>query len=100
MCIDGRFQINLCSAGIANRQASIRIPLQVAEDQCGYLEDRRPASNCDPYDVTDIIVRTVCLREKDPSTHQSNDLKKSFEMIKLMNIYLWIDGILKTTLLL
>ncbi|CAF4388883.1 unnamed protein product, partial [Rotaria socialis] len=38
---------------------------QVGEDKCGYLEDRRPASNCDPYAVTDIIVRTVCLNEKD-----------------------------------
>jgi glutamine synthetase len=37
----------------------------VGEDKCGYLEDRRPASNCDPYAVTDIIVRTVCLGEKD-----------------------------------
>ena len=33
--------------------ASIRIPRQVADDQCGYLEDRRPGSNCDPYEVTE-----------------------------------------------
>ncbi|CAM4887502.1 unnamed protein product [Rotaria socialis] len=57
--------INQFNAGIANRGASIRIPRQVGEDKCGYLEDRRPASNCDPYAVTDIIVRTVCLNEKD-----------------------------------
>jgi len=30
------------------------------------LEDRRPASNGEPYAVTYIIVRTVCLGEKDP----------------------------------
>jgi glutamine synthetase len=58
--------INQFNAGIANRGASIRIPRQVGEEKCGYLEDRRPASNCDPYAVTDIIVRTVCLGEKDP----------------------------------
>jgi len=51
------------SAGVANRGSSIRIPRQVAEDKCGYLEDRRPASNCDPYSVSEAIVRTVCLNE-------------------------------------
>lgn len=49
------------SAGIANRGASIRIPRQVGEDGCGYLEDRRPSSNCDPYSVTEVIVRTTVL---------------------------------------
>ncbi|CAK9291796.1 unnamed protein product [Gordionus sp. m RMFG-2023] len=49
------------SAGIANRGCSIRIPRQVGEDRCGYLEDRRPASNCDPYLVTEAIVKTVIL---------------------------------------
>ncbi|XP_059139917.1 glutamine synthetase-like [Physella acuta] len=49
------------SAGVANRGASIRIPRQVAEDKKGYLEDRRPASNCDPYRVTEMIVRTTLL---------------------------------------
>lgn len=49
------------SAGVANRGASIRIPRQVAEEGCGYLEDRRPSSNCDPYAVTEVIVRTTVL---------------------------------------
>ncbi|XP_076345921.1 glutamine synthetase-like [Tachypleus tridentatus] len=49
------------SAGVANRGASIRIPRQVAEERKGYLEDRRPSSNCDPYSVAEVIVRTVCL---------------------------------------
>ncbi|KHJ43742.1 glutamine synthetase, beta-grasp domain protein [Trichuris suis] len=51
------------SAGIAHRGASVRIPRQVAENRCGYLEDRRPASNSDPYQVTEALVRTVCLDE-------------------------------------
>lgn len=29
----------------------------------GYFEDRRPSSNCDPYTVTDVMVRTTCLDE-------------------------------------
>nr|BAN20347.1 glutamine synthetase 2 [Riptortus pedestris] len=51
------------SAGVANRGASVRIPRACAEEKKGYLEDRRPASNCDPYRVTEAIVRTVCLDE-------------------------------------
>ncbi|CAF1351676.1 unnamed protein product [Adineta ricciae] len=57
--------INICTTGIANRYVSVRVPRQVAEDKCGYLEDRRPASNCDPYDVTDALVRTLCLCNKE-----------------------------------
>lgn len=49
------------SAGVANRAASIRIPRHVGAQGYGYLEDRRPASNIDPYRVTSIIVSTVCL---------------------------------------
>ena len=51
------------SAGVANRGASIRIPREVAEKKEGYLEDRRPSSNCDPYMVTEVMVRTCCLDE-------------------------------------
>ncbi|XP_016346784.1 glutamine synthetase-like [Sinocyclocheilus anshuiensis] len=39
--------INDFSAGVANRGASIRIPYRVAQNKCGYFEDRRPAANCD-----------------------------------------------------
>jgi len=51
------------SAGVANRGASIRIPRDCAEKGEGYLEDRRPSSNCDPYAVTEVIVRTTVLSE-------------------------------------
>ncbi|KAL8174825.1 UNVERIFIED_CONTAM: hypothetical protein K2H54_054333 [Gekko kuhli] len=51
------------SAGVANRGASIRIPRQVGQDGFGYFEDRRPAANCDPYAVTEAIVRTTLLNE-------------------------------------
>jgi len=51
------------SAGVANRGASIRIPRGCAEEKKGYLEDRRPSSNCDPYQVSETIVRTCCLNE-------------------------------------
>jgi len=51
------------SAGVANRGCSIRIPRGVAADKKGYLEDRRPSSNADPYSVSEILVRTMCLQE-------------------------------------
>ena len=35
--------------------------IQVGEEGKGYLEDRRPSSNCDPYRVTEAIVRTTIL---------------------------------------
>lgn len=50
--------ISQFSSGVANRGASIRIPRHVAAEGKGYLEDRRPASNMDPYRVTEIIVNS------------------------------------------
>lgn len=49
------------SYGVADRGASIRIPRTTEADKKGYLEDRRPASNIDPYIVTAKIVQTTCL---------------------------------------
>lgn len=48
------------SYGVSNRGASVRIPWQVAQDGKGYIEDRRPNANMDPYTVTALIVETVC----------------------------------------
>lgn len=47
--------------GRADRGASIRIGNDVYKSGCGYFEDRRPASNADPYLVTSIIFKTTCL---------------------------------------
>ncbi|MDY7085389.1 MAG: glutamine synthetase [Actinomycetota bacterium] len=48
------------SYGVSDRGASVRIPWQVERDGKGYIEDRRPNANCDPYVVTRLIVNTVC----------------------------------------
>ena len=48
------------SYGVSNRGASVRIPWQVEVDKKGYIEDRRPNANCDPYLVTSKIVDTCC----------------------------------------
>ena len=49
------------SSGVANRGCSIRIPRHVAAQGYGYIEDRRPASNIDPYRVTGLIVETTLI---------------------------------------
>lgn len=53
--------IDKFSAGLANRGASVRIPRQAKLEDMGYFEDRRPASNIDPYLVTGKIVQTTLL---------------------------------------
>merc|ERR1711972_116551 len=45
--------------GVADRGASIRIPRDAEKAGKGYMEDRRPAANCDPYRVTARIIKTT-----------------------------------------
>ena len=48
------------SYGISDRGASIRIPIITVEKGWkGWLEDRRPASNGDPYKIAGKIIKTV-----------------------------------------
>lgn len=45
--------------GALDRGASVRVPPQTANKGYGYIEDRRPAANADPYEVCARILRTV-----------------------------------------
>lgn len=47
------------SYGLSDRGASVRIPWQVEVDRKGYIEDRRPCANIDPYVVTRLIMESV-----------------------------------------
>ncbi len=52
--------IDKFSYGVSDRGASIRIPIGTVEDGWkGRLEDRRPASNGDPYKIASVIVSTT-----------------------------------------
>ncbi len=52
--------IDKFSYGVSDRGASIRIPIAAVQNGwSGYLEDRRPASNADPYKVAAAIIKTV-----------------------------------------
>jgi len=46
--------------GVSDRGASIRIPMATANSGKGYLEDRRPAANMDPYLVCAALIETTC----------------------------------------
>jgi glutamine synthetase len=50
-------------AGVGNRGASVRIPTPVANKGYGYLEDRRPGANANPYEVASILVETICFEK-------------------------------------
>ncbi|KAL1825033.1 hypothetical protein DCAR_0313144 [Daucus carota subsp. sativus] len=49
------------SWGVANRGASVRVGRDTEKEGKGYFEDRRPASNMDPYVVTSMIAETTLL---------------------------------------
>jgi glutamine synthetase len=47
-------------AGVGHRGASVRIPRPVATLGYGYIEDRRPGANANPYEVAAKLVETIC----------------------------------------
>lgn len=52
--------ISTFSSGVSDRGCSIRIPRNVANQGYGYIEDRRPGANANPYEVAAILVETIC----------------------------------------
>ena len=52
--------IGTFSYGVSDRGSSIRIPVGTVQDGWkGYLEDRRPASNADPYRIAARLIATI-----------------------------------------
>ena len=47
--------MNTFSYGVADRTTSVRVPTETDKNKSGYLEDRRPSSNMDPYVVTSLL---------------------------------------------
>jgi glutamine synthetase len=45
--------------GVSDRGASVRIPMQTDLDGKGYLEDRRPCANIDPYVVARLLAEVA-----------------------------------------
>jgi glutamine synthetase len=72
--------------GIGNRAASVRIPTSTAADKKGYIEDRRPASDMDPYVVTALITDTTLSEES-----IIDDLYKHYKQWKEWSLKIDID---------
>lgn len=67
MRLTGRFEtqsINKFSWGVSDRGASIRVPQSTFENWKGYIEDRRPASNANPYKIVNEIIETLKMTDE------------------------------------
>jgi glutamine synthetase len=65
--LTGKFEtqsIYKFSWGVSDRGASIRVPQDTANEWKGYIEDRRPGSNADPYKIIQEIVKSLNLTEQ------------------------------------
>ena len=52
--------IDMFSWGLSDRGASIRLPVNFIKDGYkGYLEDRRPNSQGDPYQICSRVLKTI-----------------------------------------
>ncbi len=56
--------IDKFSWGVSDRGSSLRVPLSTAKEWKGYVEDRRPASNGDPYKIVRVISETLDLGQQ------------------------------------
>ena len=56
--------IDKFSWGVSDRGASIRVPQETAKEWKGYVEDRRPGSNADPYKIIKEIVTSLITAEQ------------------------------------
>ena len=61
--------INEFRYGVGDRGASVRIPTKVSNEGKGYLEDRRPAANLDPYQIFTALLETTCGEGFDPKKY-------------------------------
>lgn len=58
---------------VGERNCSARVPYHVATTGHGYLEDRRPGSNCNPYSVAIYLLNMVSTMTTAKYIHLTND---------------------------
>ena len=73
--------IDKFSWGVSDRGASIRVPQDTAKEWKGYVEDRRPGSNADPYKIIREIVKSL------------DTTKQIYEMKDMMTRFVDMDGL-------
>jgi len=86
--------INKFSWGISDRGASIRVPIQTSKEWKGYLEDRRPASNANPYNIVRVISETIKMANEINTT--KNNMFSNVGMKQFDEIASKYNGILRT----
>ena len=69
------------SYGVADRSASIRIPRVTEKAGRGYLEDRRPSSNCDPYVISAILADITILDSQKSQVLHDNYVNFQMDLI-------------------
>jgi glutamine synthetase len=88
MRLTGKFEtqsIDKFSWGVSDRGASIRVPQSTAKNWKGYIEDRRPASNANPYNIVKVISDTIDMADElneIKSIMFSNVNVKNFDIIR------------------
>jgi glutamine synthetase len=92
MRLTGKFEtqnINKFSWGVSDRGASIRVPSQTEKEWKGYLEDRRPSSNANPYEIVKVISDTIQMAGDLETTlanmYMNVDVKKLDDIAKKYN---------------
>jgi glutamine synthetase len=84
--------IDKFSWGVSDRGASIRVPLATSKEWKGYVEDRRPASNGDPYKIVRVISEALDFAiHIDKINHTMNtpiDVEKAKEALAYLGINL------------
>jgi glutamine synthetase len=86
--LTGKFEtqsIDKFSWGVSDRGASIRIPRDTAKNWKGYVEDRRPGSNADPYKIIKEI--DISLNTTDQIYDVKIMMSKDFDMEGLNEKY-------------
>ena len=73
--------IQTFKAGEKDRGASVRIPDAVVKDRCGYIEDRRPGANCDPYKVSARLLKTLMDSKKHEKSGQKEKKSSATELV-------------------
>ncbi len=61
--------------GVSDRGASVRIPMATANAGRGYLEDRRPGANLDPYQICTALIETACGAGFNPDKYDWGNFK-------------------------
>tara|TARA_Y100000389_G_scaffold203356_1_gene251535 strand:+ start:373 stop:1950 length:1578 start_codon:yes stop_codon:yes gene_type:complete len=68
--------------GFGTRCTSIRIPINVARNDYGYLEDRRPGANVDPYAIANWLMEQVINYENLPDEEIENGKHTGVEKVE------------------